>query len=129
MPVTYQIDRAKQLVRTRCAGAATLDEVLQYFSVLTQDPNCPEQLHVLLDLSEMTSLPASEQLRAVALEIGRIVPRVKFLNCAIIAPRDALFGMARMFEVFAEECFEATRVFRTREEGLRWLESPAVPLN
>ncbi len=128
MPITYQIDRVRQLVCTSCTGAATLDEVLQHFAVLTQDPNCPEQLHVLLDLSEMTSLPASEQLRTVALEIGRIVPRVKFLNCAIIASRDALFGMARMFEVFAEEYFQATRVFRTREEGLIWLESQAVPL-
>jgi hypothetical protein len=128
MPVTYQIDRAKQLVRTSCTGVTTLEEVLQHFADLTQDPSCPERLHVLLDLSEMTSLPASEQLRAVAVEIGRIVPRVKFLNCAIIAPRDALFGMARMFEVFAEGGFEATRVFRTREEGLLWLESSTVPL-
>ena len=110
MPVTYQIDRAKQLVRTRCTGATTLDEVLQHF-----------------DLSDMTSLPASEQLRAVASEIARIVPRVQFLNCAIIAPKDALFGMARMFEVFAEQHFAATLVFRTREEGAIWLESPAVP--
>ena len=126
MPVTYQIDRAKQLVRTSCTGATTLDEVLQHFAVLIQDPECPERLNVLLDLSEMTSLPGSEQLRAVATEIGRIVPRVQFLNCAIIAPKDALFGMSRMFEVFAEQYFAATRVFRTREEGAIWLESPTV---
>jgi hypothetical protein len=127
MPVIYQIDRAKQLVRTRCTGATTLDEVLQHFAVLVQDPECPDRLNVLLDLSEMTSLPASGQLRVVASEIARIVPRVQFLNCAIIAPNDALFGMARMFEVFAEQHFAATRVFRTREEGVIWLESPAVP--
>ena len=54
------------------------------------------------------------------------MPRVQFLNCAIIAPKDALFGMSRMFEVFAEQYFAATRVFRTREEGAIWLESPTV---
>jgi hypothetical protein len=128
MPVTYQIDHAKQLVRTSCTGATTLDEVLQHFAVLIQDPECPERLNVLLDLSEMTSLPGSDQLRAVATEIARIVPRIQFLNCAIIAPKDALFGMARMFEVFAEQYFGATRVFRTRDEGAVWLESPPVPL-
>jgi hypothetical protein len=127
MPVTYQIDHAKQLVRTCCTGATTLDEVLQHFAVLVQDLKCPDRLNVLLDLSEMTSLPASTQLRVVASEIARVVPRVQFLNCAIIAPQDALFGMARMFEVYAEQHFAATRVFRTREEGVIWLESPTVP--
>src|SRR5437870_5416734 len=128
MPVTYQIDRAKHLVLTSCTGPTTLDEGLQHFAALIQDPTCPEELKVLLDLTDMTSLPASEQLRAVATEIARIVPRVRFLKCSIIAPRDALFGMARMFEVFAEEHFGATRVFRTREEGVRWLDAPPVPL-
>jgi hypothetical protein len=129
MPVTYQIDKAKQLVRTSCTGATTLDEVLGHFAELLQDPECPHRLNVLLDLSEMTSLPASEQLRTVAGEIGRIVPQVQFLNCAIIAPRDALFGMARMFEVFAEQHFAATRVFRTRDEGASWLDSLMVPFD
>src|SRR5262245_58911819 len=127
MPVTYEIDRAKYLVRTSCTGATTLDEVLQHFAVLIQDPQCPEQLNVHLDLSDQTSLPASEQLRAVAMEIARIVPRVRFLNCAIIAPKDAMFGMARMFEVFAEQQFEATRVFRTKEEGALWLDTETPP--
>jgi hypothetical protein len=128
MPIAYQIDRAEQLVRTSCTGATTLDEVLQHFAVLIQDPECPEQLNVLLDLSEMTSPPVSDQLRTVATEIARIGPRVQFLNCAIIAPKDAMFGMARMFEVFNEQHFGTTRVFRTRDEGAIWLASPTVPL-
>ena len=128
MPVTYQIDHGRHCVHTKCTGPTTLAEVLGHFAVLIQDPECPERLDVLLDLSEMTSLPASDQLRAVASEIARIVPRVQFLNCAIIAPKDALFGMARMFEVFAEQHFTATRVFRTKEEGAIWLEFPTVPL-
>lgn len=128
MPVIYQIDRARSLVYTQCTGPTTLDEVLGHFATLIQDPECPERLEVLLDLSEMTSLPAIDQLRMVASEIARIVPQVQLLNCAIIAPKDALFGMARMFEVFAEQHFTATRVFRTKEEGAVWLECPTVPL-
>jgi hypothetical protein len=45
---------------------------------------------------------------------------------AIIASQDALFGMARMFEVFAENYFGATRVFRSMDDGTRWLELPPV---
>ena len=122
MTVTYQIDQAKRRIHTRCVGAVTLDEVLQHFADLVRDPDCPARLDVLLDLSEITSLPTGSQLTAVTTEVARVRPRVQFDGCAIIASRDALFGMARMFEVFAEQYFGATRVFRTVNEGTRWLE-------
>ena len=57
---------------------------------------------MLLDLSETTSFPSSGQLTAVTTEVARVGPRVEFDGCAIIASQDALFEMARMFEVFAE---------------------------
>jgi hypothetical protein len=126
MTVTYQIDQAKRRIHTRCAGAVTLDEVLQHFADLVGDPDCPARLDVLLDLSETTSLPTSHQLTAVTTEVARVRPRVQFDGCAIIATQDALFGMARMFEVFAESYFVATHVFRTMDEGTRWLELEPV---
>ena len=126
MTVTYQIDQAKRRIHTRCVGAVTLHEVLQHFADLVRDPDCPARLDVLLDLSEMTSLPTSSKLTAVTTEVARVRPRVEFDGCAIIATQDALFGMARMFEVFAENYFGATRVFRTMDEGARWLELEPV---
>jgi hypothetical protein len=122
MTVTYRIDQATRRIHTRCVGAVTLDEVLRHFADLVRDPDCPGRLDVLLDLSETTSLPTSYQLTAVTTEVARVRPRVQFDGCAIIASRDALFGMARMFAVFAENYFGATRVFRTMDEGTRWLE-------
>jgi len=104
----------------------SLDEVRQHFVDLMRDPACPERLDVLLDLSEITSLPSSDQLVAVTTEVARVRPRVQFDGCAIIASQDALFGMARMFEVFAENYLGATRVFRTVDEGTRWLELAPV---
>lgn len=122
MPVTYRIDRTRQLLHTRCIGEVVFEEVRQHFAALRQDPDCPERLDVLLDLSEMTTLPATDQLRTVTDEIARIRPQVRFGRCAIIASREALFGMARMFEVFAERFFSETRVFRSEAEGTGWLE-------
>ena len=124
MPILYHIDAAKRLIHTRCVGPVTPEEVSQHFAVLIEDPACPDRLDVLLDLSEMTSLPARDQLRDVTLIIARIRARVRFGRCAIIAPQDALFGMSRMFEVFAEEYFLATQVFRAVHDGTLWLDSP-----
>ena len=121
MPVTYQIDKANKLIRTKCTGAVTLAEVIDHFRVLEQDPNCPDQLDVLLDLSEVTSIPDRGNLQDVTREISRIRGRVQFGACAIVACTDVLFGMLRMFEVFAEECFRETSVFRTESQAETWL--------
>jgi hypothetical protein len=125
MGVTYEINQAQQRVYTRCAGEVRLAEVLEHFEVLSADPDCPDWLDVMLDLSDMKTLPTSAELNRVSTEIARVLPRVRFRYCAIIATWEALFGMARMFEVFSEKYFTATRVFRTVEEGLTWLDSSA----
>jgi hypothetical protein len=123
MPVVYQIDGDRKIIRTRCIDPLTVEEVLEHFRTLERDSNCPERLDVLLDVSEATSVPLSENLRQVTREIGRVRSRVQFGTCAIVASKDALFGMMRMFEVFAGNYFRETRVFRVLAEAEAWLAS------
>src|ERR1041385_9421591 len=121
MPVTYVIDPSRKLIRTKCAGDVTLQEVIDHFRQLVRDPECPEQLDVLLDLSQETSLPSTSELLAVAYEIRRVRQRVRFGMCAVVAQRDALYGMLRVFEVVAQDYFGAIHVFRTHQEAEIWL--------
>ncbi len=101
----------------------TIEEVIDHFRGLEQDPDCPELVDVLLDLSEETSIPTKQNLQEVASEISRIRGRVQFGNCAIVACTDELFGMLRMFEVFTEKYFQRTFVFRTTLDAEKWLSS------
>ncbi len=121
MPVTYQIDRPNAIIHTKCSGDVTLEEVIGHFQELAGDPDCPYHPDVLLDLSEQTTIPKTDQLRAVAREIGRVRGRAQFGACAIIACQDALFGMIRMFEVFTEDLFGETGVFRSLPDAEAWL--------
>jgi hypothetical protein len=41
--------------------------------------------------------------------------------CTIVVNRDRMFGMMRVFGVFAEQFFRAIRVFRGAEEAKAWL--------
>ncbi len=120
MPITYRFD-PEGFVRTECSGAVTLSEVHAHFRALEADPATPAQLNVLLDMSRMTSLPESDQLQAIVGDLRRLEPKVVWGACAIVATSDALFGMSRMFEVFAERQFSRTGVFRATEKALRWL--------
>ena len=123
MAVTYTIDTQQRLLRTQCVGLVTFDEVVAHFRELGLDPECREHLDVFLDLSETTSLPESSQVKTVSYEIQRIQEKVKFDACAVVATRDALFGMMRMFEVAAQQYFRDIRVFRVAAEAEAWLQS------
>ena len=47
--------------------------------------------------------------------------RVQFEDCAIVAPRDALYGVLRVFEIFSEKVFREVLVFRSLPEAEAWL--------
>ena len=113
------------MIRTRCFGHLTLAEVVDHFRQLEQDPACSDHLRVFLDLSEVDSLPGPSQLGTVIQEMDRIQPR--FDACAIVATRDALFGMMRMFEAMGEKHFRVTRTFRVASEAEAWLASQQPP--
>jgi hypothetical protein len=127
MPVTYTIDAKQRLIRTRCVGNVTDDEVAAHFQSLLVDPEVPAYLDVLLDLSESGSLPETRQLENVAREVQKIRIQVRFGVCAIVAQRDALFGMMRMFEVIARAYFREIRAFRVMAEAEAWLASERQP--
>jgi hypothetical protein len=123
MPVTYTIDAAQSLIRTVCTEPLMFEEVLEHFDELQADPRCPERPVVLLDLTGVTSFPMSGQVRDVAARVGK-VKGIRFGRVAIAASHPAMFGMARVFGVFAEAHFGDSRVFKKLAEAEAWLKKP-----
>ena len=127
MPVIYHINRDTAFIETHCTGEVTLDEVLDHFLQLEAEPALPRRLDVLLDLDKTTSLPESSQLMEVTKAVERLRAKVEWGACAIVASHDALYGMSRIFEVFAEKQFARISVFRDREDAKRWIASNRSP--
>jgi len=119
--VTYKIDSDKKTVRTDCVGLVTLEEVIGHFQTLEQDSECPDRLDVLLNLTQMESLPETHEISRIVTEIKRVRVQVRFGACAIVANRDAVVGMMRVFEALADECFRVTHTFREVHEAEAWL--------
>ena len=80
-----------------------------------------------LDLTEQTNLPTAQQIQAAASRIGMAKWMIDFRACAVVVNRDALFGMLRMFEVFAHPHFERLRVFRDATAARAWLDNGSSP--
>src|SRR5262245_11448086 len=121
MPVTYEIDAPRALIRTRCSGEVQLEDVLAHFAELQRDPRRPEWPDVLLDMTGLETLPNSGQLGAVKDRLGWR-PALRFRFCAIVADRDVVFGIARMFQTLAGAFFEEVTVVRARIEAEAWLD-------
>ena len=121
MPVIYQIDGGDRLIRTRCIGDVTFAEVVDHFRALQGDPDFAGAIDVLLDLSELSSIPTSNQIRSISVEIEGIRSKAQFGACAVVATREVVYGMSRMFEAVAAEGFRRMHVFRRVEEAEDWL--------
>ncbi len=121
MPITFDLDRVARSIRTRCVGNVTFDEVMDHFRELGDLKPLPEGLDVLLDLTEMASLPAGTQMRGVASGVTRIDSIAEWGCWAVVTDRDALYGMVRMLRVFLEGQVRDFGVFRDLAEAERWL--------
>jgi hypothetical protein len=85
MPVTYFIDTTKRLIHTVCAGPVCLEDVIDHFTALKNDPACVGSLDVLLDVNSVDSAPESNQLRVVGSQIAAFDKRFNS-NCVQSLP-------------------------------------------
>jgi hypothetical protein len=99
---------------------------MRHFEELVNLPDCPPSLDVLLDLSEMTTIPDSSQLLAAASAAAKASENIRFDHCAIVTSSEPVRGLALVWVTFAQQSFHATEVFRTFEEARGWLASSRV---
>ena len=99
----------------------TPDEVHAHFTELAHAWPPLTKLDVLLDLSGCTSIPDLSQLRDVVSLIKILGGDGRFGTCAVVASRELLYGVMRVFEFLADESFAAIRVFRNEAEAVEWL--------
>jgi len=105
-------------------GVVTLDELLAAAKEHQSDPERAKKItHVLIDFTEVTELRMNAEEAKRLAEASKITARLAPGGAAaIVAPRDHVFGIARMWESLVdEEASWSTRVFRDRAEAEAWL--------
>ena len=120
MPIQYEVDRDKRLLITRATGDLSPDDLFSYLDRLIADPEAEEcdELYVFqnVDLSQVSAADVRTLARR-ATELSR----PEGYRVAFVAPRDADFGMVRMYQAFRELGEERMAVFRTLDEACDWL--------
>lgn len=120
MPVRFTIDTEHQLITCLGQGVLTPDEMVAHIRALLAAPAFNKNYRQLWDLSEVSkiAIPFTDMMGLAEVNVfSPTAPR------AFLAPTDATFGVARMFEMLRESKGETgIRVFRERAAAIEWLE-------
>jgi hypothetical protein len=119
MPLTFEVDADRRILRSHGTGALTTTDLIEYFADSRADPAYDAGMHRLMDLREVTQLPSSDDIRSLA-TFARTRAPVDTARMAIIAPSDLAFGVSMMFKAFVGDG-ERLIVVRDEEEAMAWL--------
>jgi hypothetical protein len=128
MPISYRIDPARSFIFTTASGTLTDDDILDLKRRLTKDPEFKAGMRELSDVRAVTDLRVTTQgVRSMVSEDAKQSSTLHAYKLAIVAGGDAVFGMARMYQMLTEANLPHVAVFRDYETAERWLGGPASP--
>ena len=124
MPATYTIDEAAGVVRIRCSGVFTNEELLDCLEHLYSDPGRRQGMPSLIDCREVESMQVTTAgvQAAATINATLVDPEQAPWSVAVIAPQDDVFWMARTFEVLRAGSPQTVRVFRQQADAEQWLD-------
>ena len=118
MPCGYTIDLARSLVLSRGWGVVTDREILAHVRALIADPRFARNFHQLLDLRDVTNVQFTA---STVREMVRLNPFGAGARRAVVVTNDIVFGMARMYQILADESPDELQIFRKMDDALQWL--------
>lgn len=126
MPIEYQGRPEHNLIILVHVGTIPDDEFLTFYESLYGSNQFDPSMNLLVDLRQADSTSRSSVvLRQLA---NTVVERYKGITTrpkvAVVAPKDLSFGLARMYEVYADSVPWDFVVFRAVDAALAWLGVP-----
>jgi hypothetical protein len=118
--MTCEVDANRRIVLLTIKGTISLEDVLSVQAKVRASPGFDPAFHLLADV---TQADLSEITPEIMRRLVDNRPADRSSRRAILVADDASFGLARMFQAFSEiaERGNQARVFRDRDEAMRWL--------
>ncbi|MGA8500843.1 MAG: hypothetical protein WB683_04800 [Candidatus Sulfotelmatobacter sp.] len=126
MPFSYVVHREQGLVISIGSGRVTWEEIKERQDQTKTDPDFNPEFNQIVDLRAVTGFDmTSDHARALA---RRMIFSFSSKR-AFIAANPAVFGVARMWEIFTEMSDNPSeiRVFYDLPSALKWLNLESLP--
>ncbi|MBN2318152.1 MAG: hypothetical protein JXR49_03710 [Acidobacteria bacterium] len=126
MPVFFDFKPEYNLVVCRQVGTVDDEEFLASYHSLFEGDRFDPSMALVVDLRRADSSKRSrEAIQAFARYWKEWMQKTgKKSRVAVIAPKDVSFGLARMYEAYAESANISFTVFREADAALEWLGIP-----
>ena len=125
MPVAFAFSAPLEIVVV-AEGDVTFAEVAVLLDELIDDPRIEPGTSMLIDSRKVEGAPSTPELRMIARDLAPL--RDRGVNrIAVCADSTFVYGIARMFAVFAELIGIHVNAFRDMDAAKRWLSSSEVP--
>ena len=123
MPITSYVKPEHKLTIFVHRGAVSDDEFLAFYKQFFSGGRYDSSMNLLVDLRDADSTQRSPGvLRSFAGFMGTKIPGGTVRpKVAVVAQKDLSFGLARMYEAFAESVPWDFVVFRALDAALAWL--------
>ncbi|MFQ5536944.1 MAG: hypothetical protein ACE5GJ_05775 [Gemmatimonadota bacterium] len=122
MPLRYSIDPDQKLVKTVAEATLTDEDILAHKRALLSDPRYQPGMREISDVRGVTEFQVTPRGVSAFVGVDRHTAAVRGgARLAILADRDVVFGMARMYQEMTGGEAGTVGVFRTLEEACVWL--------
>jgi hypothetical protein len=122
MPINYKFFKSFNLVYAVGTGSLTDQDCTSHAYQLFHDPDFDYDYDELLDLSRVTAVDlTNDGVYMTSLEVLQHRDLLVNAKLAIVAPTEALYGMARMYELMLSPYLRNTQVFRAVDPALDFL--------
>jgi hypothetical protein len=117
MPFSFHVDERTRILHVRAIDLVSDADVTDIRDRLNHEYAFVTGWPILCDCSAIAGLSISSSL----IESLAKTARTRHNLVAIIAPRAAAFGLARMYQILSDPEYERIQVFATTSEAKTWL--------
>ena len=124
MPIKVHIDKSKDLTVFTVKGLLSFDDAMPVVKAFYD--GSPTK-HVIWDMTDTTEVQfTSEEVIKIATFGPRTEGKRELGKTALVAQKDILFGLSRMFETHSDMVNSPypVMVFRSMEQAYKWLVEP-----
>ena len=122
MTVQYKIIENKKIVYVLGTDVITFSDLMDHTDDLSHDKNYKAPMRKLVDYRNIKKFDLSiKEAEIFANKKASLTDVFSRETCAIVAPRDMEYGMARVHFALTSDSTITTEVFRKFKEALVWL--------
>jgi len=121
MPVSYEIDPIRSLVRIEYVGVLSAGAVTQVIQQLIDDPRLQPGMGIVSDHSRGANFATPDLVLRIMPRLAKLAERLGPLRIALVTPRAVQVGMANLAAVHAQLRGVRIEPFASREEAEAWL--------